>query len=122
MVSGQWARLSEDVNCGLRRAAWYSILSADSDSVVLAVHRDEKRFSRDLLELSRNRPAEWTMVIHGRHSVSFLARAGKRYAVCPTCRHRQVPIGRPKTLRCQKCNGLFEIAWDRPFNVGGPSH
>jgi hypothetical protein len=119
MASEQWARLRKDSGCGLRRGAWYSVLSAEPDNVVLAVHRDEIPVSRDLLEFTSTRPAKWTLVIHSRSFLSFLVRWGRRYAVCPNCCQRQVPTGQPRTLQCERCNGLFEVAWDEPLNVGG---
>jgi hypothetical protein len=118
MASEQWARLRKDKACGLRRGAWYRVVRAEPDSVVLAVRRDEIPVSRDLLEFMSTRPAKWAVVERSLKSLSFLTRWGKRYAVCPCCRHRQVPTGQPRTLRCERCNELFEVAWDEPFIVG----
>ncbi len=118
MASEQWARLCKDKACGLRRGAWYRVVRAEPDSVVLGVGRDEIPVSRDVLEFTSARPAKWSVVERTRGSISLLARWGRRYSVCPSCRQRQAPTGRPRTLRCEKCNEVFEVAWDEPFIVG----
>ncbi len=118
MESEQWARLCKDKACGLRRGAWYRVVRGEPDGVVLALGRDEITVSRDLLEFVSTRPVKWTVVERSRRSISLLARWGMRYAVCPSCRLRQVPTGQPTTLRCGRCNELFEVAWDEPFIVG----
>lgn len=118
MATERWARLREDLNCGLRRGAWYRVLNADRDTVILSVHRQNTLVSRDVLQFITDRPAKWMMVVHGRNSVSFPGRWGKRYAVCPSCCHRQMTRNNPRMMRCDKCNGLFEVGWDNPFNVG----
>jgi len=119
MASKQWARLSEDVYCGLRRGAWYKVIFAGHDLVVVDVARERLLIPRDVLEFVDVRPALWTVVSHTRESVSFPPHRGKRFAVCPNCRLRQVPIGRPSRLRCHRCNGLFEVDWKDPIIVSG---
>jgi hypothetical protein len=119
MASEQWTRLREDVDCGLRRGAWYKVLFAGHDLVAVNVERERLLISRDVLEFVEKRPALWTVVLHTRESVSFPPSRGKRFAVCPNCRSRQVPIGRPSSLRCQRCNGLFEVDWHAPMVVCG---
>ena len=37
---------------------------------------------------------------------------GDHYALCPACRNRTVIKGHSATLRCPRCAGLFQIAWD----------
>ena len=119
MAFEQWARLCEDVCCGLRRGAWYKVLFAGHDLVVVDVERERLLIPRDVLEFVDARPASWTVVLHTRESVSFPPHRGKRFAVCPNCRLRQVPTGRPHMLRCQRCNGLFEVDWQQPIVVSG---
>jgi hypothetical protein len=118
MASEYWARLSEDTACGIRRGAWYRVVRAEQDRVVLAVGRQELDVPRDVLEFMTDRPMKWSVVERGSGSFSLLARWGKRYAVCPSCRRRQAPRGQPKTMRCDCCNALFEVEWDHPFVVG----
>ena len=119
MRSEQWARLREDVYCGLRRGAWYRVLFAGHEFVAVDVERERLLIPRDVLEFAAVRPAVWTVVLHTRESVSFPPHRGKRFAVCPNCRLRQVPIGHPRMLRCQRCNGLYEVGWQHPIVVSG---
>ncbi len=119
MTSEKWARLREDVYCGLRRGAWYRILFAGHEYVAVDVERERLLIPREVLEFAAERPAVWAVVLHSRESVSFPPRYGRNFAVCPNCRSRQVPIGRPNMLRCQQCNGLFEVGWQHPIVVSG---
>lgn len=114
----QWARLSQDKACWLRRGAWYKVVRADQDRVVLSVGWDEMIVPRDVLEFMTDRPAKWSIVERSRGSISLLAKWGRRYAVCPSCRARQAPTGRQRTLRCKRCNELSDVAWDEPFIKG----
>ncbi len=122
MASEHWARLSKDESCGIRRGAWYRVVRAEQDHVVLAMGRDEMIVPRDVLEFLTDRPAKWSVVEGRRGSISLLAKWGRRYAVCPSCRRRQGLKGRPRILRCQRCNELFEVGWDDPFIVGAIAH
>lgn len=118
MVSTHWARLSEDSNCGLRRGAWYRITGVEPGRAVVDVGGgSEMPIPKDILEITSSRPAIWTVVVNSGKSLSFSARGGKQYAVCPCCRERQMPMGQQTTMRCRKCNGLFDVAWDQPFTV-----
>src|SRR5438034_10445031 len=47
------------------------------------------------------------------YTTLFRSSWGATYAVCPACRHRVPLRGQPTEMRCPKCNGVFEIAWDR---------
>jgi hypothetical protein len=67
------------------------------------------------LELVATRPAQWTIVSRARNSAVIPARWAKGYAVCPSCRYRQLPIGRPQAMRCDDCCQRFDIAWDQPY-------
>jgi hypothetical protein len=118
MESSNWVRLRHDEACGLRRGAWYRVVRTQHDSVVVTVGPDELTVPRDILQFMMDRPAKWSVVERGQGSASLLAKWGKCYAVCPSCRQRQAPIGRPRILRCESCNGLFEIEWNHPFIVG----
>ena len=119
MASEQWARLREDMCCGLRRGAWYKVLFAGDDLVTLDVDGERLLIPPVALEFVVERPALWTVVLHTRESVSFPPSRGKRFAVCPNCRSRQVPVGLPNSLRCQQCNGLYEVDWQEPIIVNG---
>lgn len=119
MASEQWARLCADVFCGLRRGAWYRVVFSGTDFVAVDVEGERLLLPRCLLEFVSVRPAVWTVVVHTGDSLSFPPNSGRQYAVCPNCRERQVPIGRPGSLRCRRCNGLFQVAWNKPVVVSG---
>jgi hypothetical protein len=115
MNSVQWARLSRDMDCGLRRGAWYRTIAVGSAEVALAVHGKTRSISRNALEIVSTKPTRWTVVANAGNATLIPARWARGYAVCPNCRMRQLPMGRPQLLRCDGCNGLFEVAWDEPY-------
>ena len=120
MQTACWARLREDVDCGIRRGAWYETVSTGQFEISLAVHGQERTFSRDTFEIVASRPTRWTIVAHASNAAVIPARWAKGYAVCPQCAMRQLPMGRPQILRCEGCNGLYEVAWEETyFDTGG---
>jgi len=115
MPAMKWARLREDVDCGLRRGAWYRTVDLGQSEVMLEVHGRERSFDVHFLEIVNNRPMKWTIVSGARNAVLIPARWRKGYAVCPNCRWRQLPLGQPQALRCEGCNEVFEVAWGEPY-------
>lgn len=116
MTPQQWARLEADVNVKLRRGAWYRILRLGAQDAVVEVNRQPVPVSRGLLQIVGTAPSRWTVVPAPRRSVRFPPTWGDRYAVCPSCRDRaQLDEARPPSMRCHRCNGLFEIAWNEPY-------
>src|SRR2546430_5875341 len=60
-VPGAWARLKQDVSCGLRRGAWYRVVGLTPDDAVLQVPRRERvRVPRRYLQTLFSRPRHWT--------------------------------------------------------------
>ena len=41
-LPGAWARLKQDVSCGLRRGAWYRVVGLTPEDAVLQVPRRER--------------------------------------------------------------------------------
>jgi hypothetical protein len=115
MASPQWARLRTDVNVKLRRGAWYRILKLGAQEAVLDVNRQAVPVARTLLQIVQEPPQRWTVVPAPRNAVRFPSSWGPRYAVCPACRSRSPLQGEPSTLRCTRCNGLFDVAWNEPY-------
>jgi hypothetical protein len=122
MTAEQWARLSQDVDCGLRRGAWYRAETVSPSEVLLLVGGKRRSFARGTMEVSPVPPSRWTVVSGLSNSRVIPIRWSKGYAVCPACRMRQLPLGRPQALRCERCNGLFEVAWDEAYLSGGHRH
>src|SRR5881296_3498813 len=98
-LPGAWARLKQDVNCGLRRGAWYRVVGLTPEEAVLQVPRRERvRVPRRFLQTLFVRPRHWTVVP----------------------RLAQAPItGYSIDMRCPKCNGLFGIAWEERYLTAG---
>jgi hypothetical protein len=115
MVSQQWARLQTDVNVKLRRGAWYRILKLGAVEAVLDVNRQPHTVSRSLLQIVQAAPSRWTVVPSPHNVLRFPSGWGERYAVCPACRGRSPLEGKPASMRCTRCNGLFEVAWNEPY-------
>jgi len=114
MAGLQWARLQVNVNCQLRRGAWYRVIRLAPREVVLEVDRKPLPVPRPLLQLTSTRPRRWTVVPRPHNAVG-LPPSWNDYAVCPSCGDRAPLERRPTSMRCLRCNGLFEIAWDEPY-------
>lgn len=115
MRKHQWARLSQDVDCGLRRGAWYRATRLSQSEVVLEVNGRHQSVPLDHMELTTDRPSRWTVVANAGNSHLIPRYWAKGYAVCPHCTYRQLLVGQPESMRCDECDGLFEIAWDQPY-------
>ena len=114
-MPAQWARLRTDVNVKLRRGAWYRILKLGAVEAVLDVNRQPLTVARSLLQIVQDAPQRWSVVPAPANAVRFPSSWGTRYGVCPACRSRAPLQGEPATLRCTRCNGLFEVAWNEPY-------
>lgn len=114
-----WVRLSEDVDCGLRRGGWYQVVSLEQDEVVLRLEGRTKSYPRQLFEVSASGPTRWTIVSNAGNSAQLPSRWTKGYAVCPSCRWRQLPLGQPKAMLCEGCYQEFEVDWEKPYLKAG---
>ena len=119
MPQKQWVRLNADVDCGLRRGGWYPAISVNKMEVVLRVHGKNKAFTRELFEVSGSGPTQWTIVSHAGNSRRIPARWTEGYGVCPSCRWRQLVLGRPRTMLCEGCYEEFEVDWDTVYLKAG---
>lgn len=112
----QWARVRSDVNCHVRRGAWYEVLRLMPDEAVLSVSPDRiLSVHRASLQIVPVRPRTWSIVPRPRDAVELPLSWGSKYAVCPTCSVRRPVRGQPAELQCPKCGGVFAVAWDDPF-------
>jgi len=119
MPQAQWARLQTDVKCTLRRGAWYRILKLTSADAVVDVKGKPVSIPRGTLQLSSTPGARWTVVPRPKGALRLPAAWGPKYAVCPNCRNRASLKGDPARMRCDRCNGLFEVAWNEPYLAAG---
>jgi hypothetical protein len=115
----QWARLKADVKCPLRQGAWYRILKLTRTDAVLDVRGKPVSMPRGQLQLSPEAALRWSVVASPKNAPRFPTTWGARYAVCPNCRERAQLQGRPDGMRCQRCNGFFEIAWTDTNRAAG---
>ncbi len=119
-LPGAWARLKQDVNCGLRRGAWYRVVGLTPEDAVLQVPRRERvRVPRRFLQTLFSRPRHWTVVLPSEHTQDLPDHWRARYAVCPVCRARAPITGYALDMQCAKCHGQFGIAWDERYLTAG---
>ena len=114
-----WARLCEDVDCGIRRGGWYRALAVDTKSVIISIHGKKQEFPRHLFEIACSQPSRWTVVADAGNSTRIPPRWSRGYVVCPKCRWRQLLWGQPPNLRCDSCFEAFDVAWDEPYLKAG---
>jgi len=111
----QWARLQVDAPLPLRRGAWYRIVKLTSAQATLNVKGTPVTVPRAQLQLSSEPALRWTVVPAPRAAPRFPPNWGTRYAVCPNCRDRAPLVDHPANMRCHRCNGLYDVAWDEPY-------
>ncbi|HKW42357.1 MAG TPA: hypothetical protein VJN39_14000 [Gemmatimonadales bacterium] len=110
-----WARLRVDVNCALRRGAWYRVVRLTKDTATLDVIRDHVQVRRRLLQTAFEPPSRRTIVPLPKDAARVPREWGNRYAVCPAC-HTRAPIQEfPPDMRCPQCRGVYGIAWDEHY-------
>ena len=115
MAGMHWGRLQADVNCRLRRGAWYRILRVAPLEAVVDVNRRPIAVPRYLIEITSNPPRRWTIVPTPKAARRVFAEFGEAYAVCPSCRHRMALKGRPRRMQCSGCKYDFDVAWDEAY-------
>jgi len=111
----RWARLRVDVNCGLRRGAWYPVVRFVKDRAVLDVTDDRVPVARGLLQTTFTQPLHWSIVPLPDDAVNVPTEWGGRYVVCPACQARAPLSGHPMDQSCPQCSGVFRIAWDEHY-------
>ncbi len=112
-----WARLKIDAPTHLRRGAWYRIVKLTSTEATLNVKGAPVAVPRAQVQLASEPALRWSVVPAPRGAPRFPATWGPRYAVCPNCRDRAQLTDHPTSMRCHRCNGLFDVAWDESYLV-----
>ena len=115
MAETQWARLAEDANYGVRRGAWYRVAELTSGDAVVDVNHKQVALPRQSVKLRTKLPKAWTIVPRPRDARHVPETWADKYAVCPSCRNRAALVGNPHTLRCARCSGVFQVAWEEWF-------
>jgi len=111
-----WARLQADVNCNLRRGAWYRLIKAQGLAAVVDVKGTPVAVVRAFLQMSNSPPRKWTVVPRPRNVPRSLG-IGDHYAVCPSCRDRVPLSGRPTRMMCGRCSVEFAIDWEEQYLI-----
>ena len=119
MSPSRWARVSHGEAHGLRRGAWYPVVSeSNSVLVILDVNKSNRPVNRANLEFSDERPTQWSVVRRSpdREAARRAAEAslGPVYGVCPNCRSRTMLNGREESFTCPECQAEFPVDWDSP--------
>lgn len=114
----RWGRLQADVNCQLRRGAWYRVVKLEGLEAVVDVNRMPLPVPSYLLEIVSTPPRQWTVVPSPSDAVALPRDWGTRYAVCPSCRERAPLPRRLGRMRCERCKGVFPVAWNEPYLEG----
>jgi hypothetical protein len=109
-----WARLQADVNCKLRRGAWYRLIKAQGLAALVDVKGTPVPVVRAFLQMSNTPPRKWTVVPRPENAPRGLD-IGEHYAVCPSCRERVPLRGRPSRLACDRCRVEFAVDWDERY-------
>ena len=115
MTDVRWARLETDVNCRLRRGAWYRVAGLSSSEATLDVNRQRVPVPRTSVRIIAAPPQYWTVVPRPRDARGLPALWGDKYVVCPGCRNRAQLKGAPQSMRCARCERTFRVAWEEWF-------
>lgn len=116
MPKRYWARLRADVECPLRRGAWYPVSRLRPPEAILDVSGQRVTVPRSALEIVSAPPRQWSVVPRSKNPNRFPGASA--YAVCPKCRERVPLRERPALLRCTRCNEISDVAWDDAYLAG----
>ena len=111
-----WARLGSELECPLRRGAWYRVTKLGPLRAVLDVVGERVDVPRPFLEIMSTPPRRWSVVPRPKNPARFPGVS--EYAVCPNCRARAPLNERPAAMRCKRCNEMFDVAWGEPYFRG----
>ena len=112
----QWARVKRAGAHGLRRGAWYFVLTDTKPTiVVLDVNKKAVPVNRTLLEFTTEKPHKWSVVrLEAKDDAprrASQAGLGMLYGLCPNCRGRANLAPDDSQKKCPVCDLLFEIDW-----------
>src|SRR2546428_12703714 len=96
----QWARVRGEVNCHVRRGAWYEVLRVTPEDVILDVNRQPVRLERAALEIVPLRPPRRSAAGRPPDPLLPAESRGARYLVAPGRRPRQALLAQPAPLPC----------------------
>jgi hypothetical protein len=100
-----------DINCRVRRGAWYQVVQLTTDVAVLRSGQRSVSVPRELLHIALGRPRRWSVVRRPYDAVDVPRNWGARYGVCPACTHRMPLDYDQMEARCDRCGVTGPIAW-----------
>ncbi|HKW41253.1 MAG TPA: hypothetical protein VJN39_08390 [Gemmatimonadales bacterium] len=112
MPKRYWARLRADLDCPLRRGAWYGVRRLRPPEAVVDVMGEQVPVPRSALEISSARPLRWSVVSRPKNPARFPGVT--EYAVCPNCSARVPLTERLARMECRRCEMIADVAWDDP--------
>ena len=107
----RWARIKGDVNCRVRRGAWYQVAQLTPEVAVLRAGDYSVSVPRELLHIALVRPRRWTVVRRPYDAVELPRSWGSRYTVCPNCQQRAQLDYDQVEARCERCHVTGPIEW-----------
>src|ERR1051325_4500955 len=103
----RWARLRVDVNCGLRRGAWYPVVRFVKSRAILDVTDDRVPVARDRLQITFTQPLPWSLV----QTRAILAVTADR---APVARARlQITFTQPLHWSIVQSRAILDVTDDR---------
>ena len=81
--------------------------------VVVDVVGERVGIPRADLEIMSEPPRRWSVVPRPKNPSRFPGVS--EYGVCPNCRERVPLPERLSVLRCTRCNGAFDVAWEEQY-------
>lgn len=107
----RWAQVKGDINCRVRRGAWYKVVQLTMEVAVLDAGERAVSVPRELLHIALVRPRHWSVVRRPYDAVDVPRAWGSRYGVCPACQHRMPLDYDQREARCERCGMTGAIAW-----------
>src|SRR2546428_4347278 len=105
-----WARLQADLNCKLRRGAWYRVRELGPLEAVVEVKGKALPVPRAFLKVVEVPPRRWTIVPRPHDAVRYPASWGSRYPGSPSCTKRPQLGDLPERMAAPRCPGAFPAA------------
>src|SRR3989449_3249754 len=119
MAGMRWARLQEDVDCKMRRGAWYRVTQVTGLKAIVEVNRQPLAVPSYAIEIVATPPRCWSVVPLPRRASRLATELGPRYGVCPSCRHRARLRQRARAQTCTPSQRRLGSARDA-HHLAGP--
>src|SRR2546423_11453191 len=87
----KWGRLVVNVDCALRRGAWYRVARIATLQATLDVNRKPLIVPHYLVQIVTQPPRRWSVVPRPKRARELPEEWGPHYGVCPSCRERCAP-------------------------------